>query len=157
MKHLSNTQKLTISALFIASYIILMYFTQSFSFMQYQIRIATSLYALSAIFPFLIVPSGIANFLSNTIFGGLGILDMLGGLFVGLVTSSLIVLIKKSKLPLYFICLPIIFIPGLVVPMYLHVLLNLPYWVLAINILIGQIPPSLLGYFLVATLEKRMK
>lgn len=157
MKHLSNTQKLTISALFVTSYIILMYFTQSFSFMQYQIRIATALYALSAIFPFLIVPSGIANFLSNTIFGGLGILDMLGGLFVGLLTASLIVLIKKSKLPLYFICLPIIFIPGLVVPMYLHILLNLPYWVLAVNILIGQIPPSLLGYFLVATLEKHMK
>lgn len=95
MKSISNTQKLTISALFIASYLILMYFTQSFSFMQYQIRIATSLYALSAIFPFLILPSGIANFLSNTLFGGLGIMDMLGGLGVGLLTSLSIVAIKK--------------------------------------------------------------
>lgn len=157
MKSISNTQKLTISALFIASYLILMYFTQSFSFMQYQIRIATSLYALSAIFPFLILPSGIANFLSNTLFGGLGIMDMLGGLGVGLLTSLSIVAIKKSKLPLYFICLPIIFIPGLIVPMYLHLILNLPYWVLAINIIIGQILPSLLGYFLVIALQKRLK
>lgn len=156
MKVFSNTQKLTISALFIAGYIVLMYFTQSFSFMQYQIRIATALYALSAIFPFLILPSGIANFLSNTLFGGLGIFDMLGGLIVGLLTSTSIVLIKKSKLPLYFICFPIILIPGLIVPMYLHILLNLPYWVLAGNILIGQIPPSLLGYFLVVSSKKHL-
>lgn len=49
---LSKTRKLTISALCIALYVVIMIYTQSFAFGQYQIRIATSLYGLSAIFPF---------------------------------------------------------------------------------------------------------
>ena len=55
MKSLSN-QKLVFSALCIALYIVVMMCTQSFAFGQYQIRIATALYGLSAIFPFLILP-----------------------------------------------------------------------------------------------------
>ena len=50
MKSLSN-QKLVFSALCIALYIVVMMCTQSFAFGQYQIRIATALYGLSAIFP----------------------------------------------------------------------------------------------------------
>ena len=44
---------------------------------------------MSALFPFLIIPLGIANCLSNTIMGGLGPLDMLGGGCVGILTCSL--------------------------------------------------------------------
>jgi hypothetical protein len=47
--------------------------TQSFAFGQYQIRISTALYGLSAIFPFLIVPFGLANMFSNLVMGGLGL------------------------------------------------------------------------------------
>lgn len=152
----SIARKVAISGIFMASYIALMFFTQSFSFGQYQIRIATSLYALSSLFPFLILPSGLANALSNTLMGGLGIADIIGGLVVGLLTSSSIVLIRKLNLPRFLIIFPIIFIPGLGVPLYLHILLDLPYWVLATSVIIGQIIPAFIGYLLVITLEKRL-
>ena len=91
MKNLTKTQKLTISALCMALYLVVMMCTQSFAFGQYQVRIATALYGLSAIFPFLIIPFGLVNVLANTLMGGLGPLDMLGGGLVGIMTSLTIV------------------------------------------------------------------
>ena len=152
----SIARKVAISGIFMARYIALMFLTQSFSFGQYQIRIATSLYAFASLFPFLILPSGLANALSNTLMGGLGIADIIGGLVVGLLTSSSIVLIRKFNLPRFLIIFPIILIPGLGVPLYLHILLDLPYWVLASSVLIGQIVPAIVGYLLVLALEKRL-
>ena len=58
-KPLSHVQKLTFSGLMIALYVTVLYLTQSFSFGAYQIRIATSLYALAYLFPFLVVPWGL--------------------------------------------------------------------------------------------------
>jgi len=46
-----TTRKLTISAMVVALYIVVLYLTQSVSFGAYQIRIATSLYALAYEFP----------------------------------------------------------------------------------------------------------
>ena len=89
MKSLSN-QKLVFSALCIALYIVVMICTQSFAFGQYQIRIATALYGLSAIFPFLILPFGLANVVSNTVMGGLGLPDIIGGFIVGIVQPVLL-------------------------------------------------------------------
>ena len=74
-----SNQKLVFSALCIALYIVIMMCTQSFAFGQYQIRIATAMYGLSAIFPFLILPFGLANVVSNTVMGGLGLPDIIGG------------------------------------------------------------------------------
>ena len=53
-----TTRKLTISAMVVALYIVVLYLTQSVSFGAYQIRIATSLYALAYAFPFLVIPMG---------------------------------------------------------------------------------------------------
>lgn len=94
MKSLSN-QKLVFSALCIALYIVVMMCTQSFAFGQYQIHIATALYGLSAIFPFLVLPFGLANVVSNTVMGGLGLPDIIGGFIVGIVTTGIIVLAKR--------------------------------------------------------------
>ena len=95
MRHLHN-QKLVFSALCIALYIVVMMCTQTFAFGQYQIRIATALYGLSALFPFLILPFGLANVLSNTLMGGLGLPDIIGGGLVGIATTALIVLAKRQ-------------------------------------------------------------
>ena len=61
----TKTQKLTIGGVCIALYLVVMFCTQSFAFGQYQVRIATALYGLSYFFPFLVVPFGIANVVSN--------------------------------------------------------------------------------------------
>jgi len=155
MKKYSSIQKLAFSGLIIALYIIVMYYTQSFAFGQYQIRIATSLYALSAIFPFLIVPMGVSNMLSNILMGGFGILDMLGGLAVGLITSTSIYLIKKYNLNDLLIAVPIIIFPGLLVPIWLSIFIKVPYSILAVSILIGQIIPGFVGVILVKQLKNK--
>lgn len=153
-KNISSVRKLAISGLVIGMYVIVMYFTQSFAFGQYQIRIATSLYALSGIFPFLILPMGIANLISNTIMGGLGVFDMLGGAAVGMMASGLIYLIKRLKLNDWFAALPIILVPGLVVPIWLSILIHVPYKVLAVSLCIGQILPAIVGVLLLKQLRK---
>ena len=93
-----TTRKLTISAMVVALYIVVLYLTQSVSFGAYQIRIATSLYALAYAFPFLVIPMGIGNLISNFLFGGLGIFDMVGGFGVGVVTTGIIVGMRKLGL-----------------------------------------------------------
>lgn len=152
-KKLSSVEKLTISGIIIALYTVIMIFTQSFAFMQHQIRIATSLYALSALFPFLILPMGLSNLLSNTLMGGLGPLDSIGGFMVGILTSAVVYLIRKHKWNDMFIALPIIFIPGLLVPIWLSYLLKVPYPVMALDLCLGQVIPGISGVLLIKALN----
>ena len=153
-KDMSKVQKLTLSAMIIALYVTVMYCTQSFSFGAYQIRIATSMYALSYLFPFLVLPLGLANFIANMLFGGLGLLDMVGGCLVGIVTSSLIVGIRKLHWNRLLIILPIVLIPGLGVSTWLSYLLQMPYSALALSLCIGQIIPAICGVLLIQVLER---
>ena len=144
MKSLSN-QKLVFSALCIALYIVVMICTQSFAFGQYQIRIATALYGLSAIFPFLILPFGLANVVSNTVMGGLGLPDIIGGF---------IVFAKRRGCGNWIIWAAVTFVPGLGVPVWLSVLLDIPYLVLASSLLIGQCICGIASVMLVTALER---
>lgn len=156
-KNFSSTKKIVFSGLVIAIYTVIMYFTQGFSFGQYQIRLATSMYSLSAMAPFLIIPLGIANLISNTIMGGMGIYDIVGGCLVGIITSSIVYAIKKLKMNDWFIVIPIILGPGLLVPIWLSFTLNIPYAVLAISLCIGQIIPAILGVILLKQLKTKLK
>lgn len=153
VKTMSKTHKLVFSALIMAIYVVVLYFTQSFSFGAYQIRIATSLYALSYLFPFLILPLGLANFIANTI-GGFGAADMIGGCLVGIMTTSLIVGIRKLNWSHYLVIIPIILVPGLGVATWLSYLLELPYPALALSLCIGQVIPAVCGALLVTALKK---
>ena len=116
---MSRVQKMTFSAMVMAMYIVILYFTQSFSFGAYQIRIATALYALAYLFPFLVLPLGLANFISNMLFGGFGIVDMAGGCIVGILAAACIVLIRRKNWSRVLIAVPIILVPGLGVAAYL--------------------------------------
>ncbi len=149
MTNLNKTQKLVFSSVMMSLYIVILYFTQSFSFGAYQIRIATSLYALSYLFPFLVLPLGLANLISNFLFGGLGLLDMIGGCIVGIATTYSIVLIKKGNLNKWLTAVPIILIPGLGVSVWLSYLLNVPYGPLAVSLCIGQVIPAFVGVLLI--------
>lgn len=152
----TSLQKLTLSGLIIAMYVVVMYMTQSFAFGQYQIRIATALYALSAIFPFLIVPMGLSNLLSNLFMGGLGLPDIVGGTAVGMTTSALTYLVRRYRLNDWWIAVPIILCPGLIVPIWLSYLIHVPYGVLAASITVGQIIPGIAGVLLVKQLNTKL-
>ena len=154
MKQFNNTQRLTISAISIAMYLALMIGTQGVAFGQYQVRIATALYGLSAIFPFTIPAFSIANFVSNTVMGGFGLVDSIGGAIVGLLTTGLIVLAKRQGLGNWVLIPIITFVPGLIVPIWLTYFLPVPYWVLVSSLVVGQFVCGVVSYFLINALEK---
>ncbi len=118
-----------------------MYITQSFAFGAVQIRIATALYALSYLFPFLVLPFGLANCLSNLLFGGLGI-----------ITAGVSAYLGKKNIKYYFVALPVILFPSLVVAIWLSKLLGIPYAALAPSLVLGQIVPGIFGAVLVRVL-----
>ena len=155
-ENMSKVQKLTVSAMVMALYVVVLYFTQSFSFGAYQIRIATALYALAYLFPFLVLPLGFANFIANFLFGGLGLLDWFGGCFVGLIVTAIIVLIRRKGWSRWLMILPIILVPGLGVSSYLSYLLHVPYSVLATSLCIGQSVPAVCGVVLVNVLQRAL-
>ena len=152
--HMSRLQKMTFSAMVMAIYIVVLSITSGFSFGAYQIRIATSLYALAYLFPFLVVPLGLANFISNMLFGGFGIVDMLGGCIVGMVAAACIVLIRRKNWNRMLIAVPIVLVSGLGVATYLSYFLAMPYPLMALNLCIGQLIPSIVGVVLVRVLER---
>ena len=155
-ENMSKVQKLTVSAMVMALYVVVLYFTQSFSFGAYQIRIATALYAIAYLFPFLVLPLGFANFIANFLFGGLGLLDWFGGCFVGIIVTAIIVLIRRKGWSRWLMILPIILVPGLGVPSYLSYLLHVPYSVLATSLCIGQSVPAVCGVVLVNVLQRAL-
>ena len=153
-QNFSNTQKLTISAVCIALYLVVMLCTQSFAFGQYQIRIATALYGLSYLFPFLVVPFGIANIASNVLMGGLGPVDAICGFIMGILTSCAIVLGRRCGFGTWVVAAAITLLPGLGVPVWLSYLLRIPYLVLAASLLVGQFVSGFAGMMLINAMEK---
>ena len=145
---------MTFSAMVMAIYIVVLSITSGFSFGAYQIRIATSLYALAYLFPFLVVPLGLANFISNMLFGGFGIVDMLGGCIVGMVAAACIVLIRRKNWNRMLIAVPIVLVPGLGVATYLSYFLAMPYPLMAVNLCVGQLIPAIVGVVLVNALGR---
>lgn len=155
--NLSKTQKITISGAVMAIYIVLMYFTQSFAFGQYQVRIATAVYATAYLFPFLVVPLGLSNLIANMLMGGLGVFDIVGGGLVGVATAGVCALLGKKRLSPWLTSLPITLIPALGVSLWLSGLLGVPYWVLAASLLVGQAISGVVGAVLVHALARIWK
>ena len=142
---LNTTQKLVLSAIMMALYIAILFVSQAISFGAVQMRLATALYGLTYIFPFLVFPISLANAIANSF----------GGFCASFLTTGSIYLIRKAKLSSWFIILPILLVPALVVPIWLSALLKLPYFALVINLLLGQLVPAILGAVLVRELAKR--
>lgn len=108
-----------------------MFFTQSVSFGQYQIRLSTGLYSLAYQFSFLCVPLGLANMLSNILFGG----DLINGIFgfiAGTLTCVSICLLKRITTKKIIIVLPIAIIPSIIIPIWLSYTLQIPYYFLVV-------------------------
>ncbi len=156
MKTHTALKKLTLAAMCMALYCVVMYFTQSFAFGAYQIRIATAIYSLGYFFPFLTVPMGLANAISNMIMGGFGVFDVLGGALAGILTTGTCALIGKLRFRGHrlLVALPVTLIPGLLVPVWLAPALGMAYLPLAISLVIGQIVPGAVGAAMVAVMAR---
>ena len=151
-KEFTSTQKITISAICIALYLVVMLCTQGFAFGQYQVRIATALYGLSYNFPFLVLPFGIANVTSNIL--SLGPLDAICGFFMGIAVSGAIVLGRKAGFGSWIVAAAVTLLPGLGVPLWLSPLLGIPYGILVTGLLIGQLIAGIAGMLLINALER---
>ena len=152
-KNTNYTKVIAISGVCMALYIAVMFLTQSFAFGSVQIRIATAIYSLSYLFPFLVLPLGLANGLGNLL-GGFGFFDIAGGFLVGIITSGAIALVKKFNLSKLLIIPILIAGPGLIVPIWLSFILNVPYIYLAGSLCLGQAIPAVVGYFIVTVGER---
>lgn len=150
-------RRLTVSALVMAAYVAVMYLTQSFAFGAVQIRIATALYALAYLYPFLTVPLALSNSLSNLVMGGLGILDIGGGFIAGLVTCLALCLLRRLRLPAWTTAIPVLLGPGLIVAIWLSILLHVPYPAMALSLCAGQLLPAVVGAAMVRALEGRLE
>ena len=157
IEHLSRTQKITISGAVMAVYIVVMYFTQSFAFGQYQVRIATAIYGVAYLFPFLVVPLGLSNLIANMLMGGLGVFDIVGGGIVGILTAGCCALLGRRKLSPWLTAVPVTLIPALGVSLWLSKLLGIPYWALAASLLVGQAISGVVGAMLVKALMRIWK
>ena len=157
MKNMEKTRKLCFSGAVMAIYIVLMYLTQSFAFGQYQVRIATAIYSTAYLFSFLVVPLALANLLSNMLMGGFGFFDIVGGGLVGLLTAGCCAWLGKKRLNVALTALPVTLIPALGVASWLSYLLGLPYWVMALSLLVGQLISGLAGVLLTSALKKIWK
>jgi uncharacterized membrane protein len=157
MKNMNKTKKLTFSGAVMAIYIVLMYLTQSFAFGQYQVRIATAIYSVAYLFPFLVVPLGLANLLSNMLMGGFGFFDIFGGGLAGILTAGCCALLGKRHMNRFLVAVPIALIPALLVSTWLSYLIGISYWVMAASLLVGQIISGIAGGLLVDALSKIWK
>lgn len=156
LNNLNRTRKIAVSGMVMAIYIVVMYFTQSFAFGQYQVRIATAVYASAYLCPFLTLPLGLSNLLSNMLMGGMGLPDILGGFMVGVLTAGSCALIRKLKLSPWLTAVPIALIPAFGVSLWLSGILGIPYFALAISLLVGQTIAGVVGAILVNALKRAL-
>ena len=82
--------------------------------------------------------------------GGLGVFDIIGGFIIGIITAGSIALLRKATDNAFVLVLPIALGPSLIVPIWLSILLKIPYVYLVLSLLLGQmISAYTLGVFIV--------
>lgn len=136
-----------------AIYVILNIIFAPISYGPVQVRIAEALAVLPFIDPSAIIGLFVGCILAN-IYGGLGMVDIIGGSFCTLIAAYLTSKMKNPKLA----PLPPVLINAFGVSIYLHLLFDLPYWITVLYIGMGEIIACyILGYPLLILLIKNKK
>ena len=125
-----------------------------FVIVQGLTRMASFLYALVYLYPFLALPLAFASVLSTALTGGFGIFDMVGGFFVGLLTGGSILLIRIFRWNEWLISMPIFLFAGFLTPVWISFLTNVSYELLAPWTLVIQIVPAIFGVIFLKRLKK---
>jgi len=152
---LSKMQKIALSAVVAGTYIAVTLLLHPISFGIVQIRIGTALYALGFLFPFLIIPMGLANGFVN-LFGTFGILDVVGGVAIGVIATGLCALVGRLHLPRLLVVPALVISIGFIVPTWLSWQTGISYWFWVLSIGVSQIPSGVLGYGLLRAIESRI-
>lgn len=148
---MSKTHFLVRVALIAAIYTTINMLFAPISYGPIQVRIAESLTVLSFI-DHAAIGGLFLGCIAGNLWGGLGIIDILGGSICTLIAAVLTYKMKKPVLA----PLPPVVINSLGVSLYLHILFKMPYWLTVSYIFLGQfVSCYLLGYPLLLVLLKR--
>ena len=140
-------------AMVAAIYVVLNIIFAPISYGPIQARIAEALVVLPFIDPSAIMGLFLGCILAN-IYGGLGMVDIVGGSLCTLIAAYLTYKLKNPKLA----PLPPVLINAFGVGIYLHLLFDLPYWITVLYIGIGEfVACYVLGYPLLLLLIKNKK
>jgi len=140
-------------AMIAAIYVVLNIIFAPISYGPIQARIAEALVVLPFIDPSAIIGLFLGCILAN-VYGGLGMVDIIGGSLCTLVSAYLTYKVKNPKLA----PLPPVLINAFGVSIYLHLLFDLPYWMTVLYIGIGEVIACyILGYPLLILLIKNKK
>jgi len=154
----NGTREITLTIIFAALYALAVIALAPISFNIFQVRIADSLLPLSIIFGWpsvlgIAIGTIVANF-----FGGLGIIDVVGGAIANFIATSLAWKIgfKKTKGSKFFAIVMEIIVVTLVVGSYLSFLFNIPILAGLFGIMIGSIISiGFLGYLLLTLISRK--
>ena len=140
-------------AMIAAIYVVLSILFAPISYGPVQVRIAEALVVLPFIDPSAIIGLFLGCILAN-IYGGLGMVDIIGGSLCTLIAAYLTYKVNNPKLA----PLPPVLINAFGVSIYLHLLFDLPYWITVLYIGIGEVIACyVLGYPLLILLIKNKK
>jgi len=141
------------AAMIAAIYVVLNIIFAPISYGPIQVRIAEVLVVLPFIDSSAIIGLFLGCVLAN-VYGGLGMVDIIGGSLCTLIAAYLTYKVKTPKLA----PLPPVLINAFGVSIYLHLLFDLPYWLTVLYIGIGEVIACyILGYPLLILLIKNKK
>jgi len=150
---MKNQSYLIRAALIAAIYVVLSIIFAPISYGPIQVRIAEILVVLPFIMPSAILGLFTGCILAN-IYGGLGMVDIIGGSLCTLIAAYFTYRVKNPKIA----PLPPVLINSFGVSLYLHLLFEMPYWLTVLYIGIGEIIACyVLGYPLLILLVKNKK
>lgn len=148
-----KTKQLTRGALIAGLYIIITYILSPVSFGPLQFRVSEALTVLPILFPEA-VPALFVGVLLSNIFGGLGLVDIIGGSLTTLIAAYFTYRYRDS----FFAYLSPVIFNGLLVSIYLHMLFGLPYWLTAVEIAVSEaVVVFIFGYPLINYLKNKVK
>ncbi|HHW55522.1 MAG: QueT transporter family protein [bacterium] len=134
-----------------ALYLSITYFLIPISFGAIQLRLAEALTVLPILYPEAVPALFIGVLLSNALFGGLGLVDIVVGSLTTLVAAIITYRFRHSIIAY----LSPIVLNAFIISIYLHLLAGLPYWLTVVSIGLSQaIVVFGLGYPLIWYLRK---
>jgi len=142
------------AALIAALYVVLSMVFAPISYGPIQVRIAEILVVLPFVSPSAILGLFAGCILAN-MYGGLGLVDIIGGSLCTLIAAYLTYKIKNPKIA----PLPPVLINAFGVSLYLHFLFELPYWLTVLYIGAGEVIACyILGYpFLMLAIKNKKR
>ena len=148
----NNNRFLTRGALIAGLYIVITYILAPMSFGPVQFRLSEALTVLPILYPEAIPGLFIGVLLSN-IFGGMGLVDIIGGSLVTLIAAYTTYRLRGS---IFAYLSPVIF-NGLLISLYIHVIYEIPYWATVFQITISEaVVVFIFGYPLIQYLKKKV-